>query len=117
MDSAARRSAKGAPATALAEEPRLPAQRVSSYLPALDGLRALAVIAVLAYHADASSLPAGFLGVEVFLVISGFIITRGLLAERQERGRIDLRSFWLRRARRLLPAPCAPSDALRPCLA
>src|SRR3990172_10926783 len=113
MASAARRPAKGPPATALAEEPRLPAQRVSSYLPALDGLRAFAVVAVLAYHADASSLPAGFLGVEVFLVISGFIITRGLLAERQERGRIDMRSFWLRRGRGGLPGPRAPPGSPR----
>ena len=76
----------------------------SSYLPGLDGLRALAVIAVLIYHGRTSWLPGGFLGVEVFFVISGFIITRSLLTEWQERGRINLGAFWLRRARRLLPA-------------
>jgi peptidoglycan/LPS O-acetylase OafA/YrhL len=76
----------------------------SSYLPGLDGLRALAVIAVLIYHGRASWLPGGFLGVEVFFVISGFIITRSLLNEWQDRGRIALGAFWLRRARRLLPA-------------
>ena len=76
----------------------------SSYLPGLDGLRALSVIAVLIYHARPEWLPGGFLGVEVFFVISGFIITRALLNEWQDRGRIGLGSFWLRRARRLLPA-------------
>jgi peptidoglycan/LPS O-acetylase OafA/YrhL len=76
----------------------------SAYLPGLDGLRALAVIAVLVYHARPGWLPGGFLGVEVFFVVSGFIITRGLLGEWDEHGRIGLTSFWLRRARRLLPA-------------
>ncbi|MCC5951991.1 MAG: acetyltransferase [Acidimicrobiia bacterium] len=74
------------------------------YAPGLDGLRALAVAAVLVYHADATWLPAGFLGVEVFFVISGYLITALLLSEWREWGRIDLRQFWLRRARRLLPA-------------
>ena len=82
------------------------AEKLSTYLPGLDGLRALAVLAVLLYHARPEWLPAGFLGVEVFFVISGFIITRGLLREWQDAGRIDLRAFWLRRARRLLPALC-----------
>ena len=76
----------------------------SSYLPGLDGLRALAVLAVLAYHARPAWLPGGFLGVEVFFVISGFIITRSLLQEWRDAGRISLGAFWLRRARRLLPA-------------
>ncbi|HEX5370384.1 MAG TPA: acyltransferase family protein [Dehalococcoidia bacterium] len=79
-------------------------QAKSSYLPGLDGLRALAVIAVLIYHGRTSWLPGGYLGVEVFFVISGFIITRSLLNEWQDRGRINLGAFWLRRARRLLPA-------------
>ena len=76
----------------------------SSYLPGLDGLRALSVIAVLIYHARPEWLPGGYLGVEVFFVISGFIITRALLNEWREQGRIALTAFWLRRARRLLPA-------------
>jgi peptidoglycan/LPS O-acetylase OafA/YrhL len=76
----------------------------SSYLPGLDGLRALAVLAVLAYHARPDWLPGGFLGVEVFFVISGFIITRSLLQEWRDASRISLGAFWLRRARRLLPA-------------
>ena len=78
--------------------PRLP------YMPGVDGLRALAVGAVVAYHAGAGWLPGGFLGVDMFLVISGFLITSLLLAERKASGRIDLVRFWKRRARRLLPA-------------
>ena len=74
------------------------------YLPGLDGLRALAVIAVLLYHAGLPWMPGGFLGVEVFFVISGYLITSLLLKEWRHRGRIHLRAFWLRRARRLLPA-------------
>src|SRR5918999_1889716 len=74
------------------------------YSPGLDGLRAFAVIAVLLYHADLAWIPGGFLGVEVFFVISGYLITALLLAEWRQRGRIDLKAFWLRRARRLLPA-------------
>ena len=67
-------------------------------------MRAVAVVAVLLYHADLAWIPGGFLGVEVFFVISGYLITALLLAEWRQRGRIDLRTFWLRRARRLLPA-------------
>jgi peptidoglycan/LPS O-acetylase OafA/YrhL len=75
-----------------------------SYSPGLDGLRALAVGAVLLYHADLTWIPGGFLGVEVFFVISGYLITALLLAEWLQKGSIDLKNFWLRRARRLLPA-------------
>ncbi|MEN9823115.1 MAG: hypothetical protein RLZ04_1541 [Actinomycetota bacterium] len=74
------------------------------YLPGLDGLRALAVIGVILYHADHSWLPGGFLGVEVFFVISGYLITLLLLGEHEREGRVALRAFWMRRARRLLPA-------------
>ena len=59
---------------------------------------------MLLYHADLAWIPGGFLGVEVFFVISGYLITALLLAEWRQRGRIDLKTFWLRRARRLLPA-------------
>jgi len=84
-------------------EPALSARRLP-YAPGLDGLRALAVLAVVLYHAQPAWLPGGFLGVEVFFVISGYLITALLLAEWQQRNHIDLRLFWLRRARRLLPA-------------
>jgi peptidoglycan/LPS O-acetylase OafA/YrhL len=75
-----------------------------SYSPGLDGLRAIAVMAVLLYHDDLGWIPGGFLGVEVFFVISGYLITALLLAEWRQMGRINLKDFWLRRARRLLPA-------------
>ena len=74
------------------------------YLPGLDGLRAVAVIAVILYHANKSWLSGGFLGVEVFFVISGYLITMLLINESQENGKINFRAFWMRRARRLLPA-------------
>jgi len=82
------------------------AQHLSSvpYLPGLDGMRALAVVAVMVYHANSSWLVGGFLGVEVFFVISGYLITLLLMAERERTGRVDLVDFWIRRARRLLPA-------------
>ena len=70
----------------------------------MDGLRALAVIAVLLYHADLGFVQGGFLGVEVFFVISGYLITALLLTEWRQYGRINLKGFWMRRAKRLLPA-------------
>ena len=74
------------------------------YVPGLDGLRAISVTAVLLYHGDVSWMPAGFLGVDVFFVISGYLITSLLLAEHRGRGGVNLGQFYLRRARRLLPA-------------
>ena len=73
-------------------------------MPGLDGLRAIAVMAVLLYHGGWSLTPGGYLGVEVFFVISGFLITSLLLIEQERTGAVGLRSFWVRRARRLLPA-------------
>ena len=75
-----------------------------AYLPGLDGLRAVAVMAVLLYHADLIWFRGGYLGVDVFFVLSGFLITSLLLAEWRRDERVDLKAFWLRRARRLLPA-------------
>jgi peptidoglycan/LPS O-acetylase OafA/YrhL len=74
------------------------------YLPGLDGMRAIAVAAVMVYHANSSWLPGGFLGVEVFFVISGYLITLLLIGEHERTGGVKLGQFWLRRARRLLPA-------------
>jgi peptidoglycan/LPS O-acetylase OafA/YrhL len=86
-------------ATGTAAEPS------TTRLPGLDGLRALAVIAVLLYHAEIPGIPGGYLGVEVFFVLSGYLITSLLLTEADHaQGRIDLTRFWMRRARRLLPA-------------
>ncbi|HEY8913107.1 acyltransferase family protein [Lacisediminihabitans sp.] len=70
----------------------------------LDGLRAIAVVAVILFHLTPGALPGGYLGVDVFFVISGFLITGLLLRERASTGRIRLGAFWMRRARRLLPA-------------
>ncbi len=75
-------------------------------LPALDGLRGLAVIGVLLFHAD-GLLRGGYLGVDLFFVLSGFLITRLLLVEHTTHGSIDLKVFWFRRARRLFPAVLA----------
>lgn len=73
-------------------------------IPALDGIRAIAVGLVLADHGGLPGLSGGFLGVDVFFVLSGFLITSLLLDEFGRTGRISLRDFWIRRARRLLPA-------------
>jgi peptidoglycan/LPS O-acetylase OafA/YrhL len=74
------------------------------YLPGLDGLRAVAVVAVMIYHANHDWLKGGFLGVEVFFVISGYLITLLLIGEHERTGGVDLKQFWIRRFRRLLPA-------------
>ena len=73
-------------------------------LPGLDGLRAIAVLLVIVYHFWPTVLPGGMIGVDIFFVISGFLITSLLLREGALNGRIALGSFWIRRARRLLPA-------------
>lgn len=74
------------------------------YLPGLDGIRAIAVLAVMIFHSAVPWLPGGFLGVDVFFVLSGFLITTLLLQEVERTGRIHFGAFYLRRARRLLPA-------------
>ena len=73
------------------------------HVPAIDGLRAVAVIAVILYHLDFSWIPGGFLGVDLFFVISGYVITRLLLDSIQRSGGLDLRAFYAARFRRLIP--------------
>ena len=80
------------------------AKRSIQYIPAIDGLRALAVIAVMFYHLGFSWIPGGFLGVDLFFVISGYVITRLLLDSIAQSGGLDLRGFYLARMRRLFPA-------------
>ncbi|MCB8816730.1 acyltransferase family protein [Desulfosporosinus shakirovi] len=79
-------------------------QNSIGYMPGLDGLRALAVFAVIAYHLKLTWVPGGLLGVSLFFVLSGYLITNILLKQWEQSGGIDLKDFWLRRARRLLPA-------------
>ena len=74
------------------------------YIPALDGLRAFAVLAVIAYHMNMPWAPGGLLGVTMFFVLSGYLITGLLLAEFEYSGTIDLKDFWMRRIRRIIPA-------------
>lgn len=74
------------------------------YITGLDGIRAIAVIMVLAYHLKLALFKSGFLGVTVFFVLSGYLITDILISEVEEEGTIDLKNFWLRRIRRLVPA-------------
>ncbi len=96
-------SSDAAPTAAVREAPERDSSLLS-HLTGLDGLRAIAVLAVLAYHAGFDPAQGGFLGVEIFFVISGYLITALLLAEHRRSGRIDPIRFWFRRARRLLPA-------------
>ena len=78
-------------------------ERGIRYIPAIDGLRAVAVIAVILYHLGFKWIPGGFLGVDLFFVISGYVITRLLLDSIQRSGGLDLRAFYVARIRRLLP--------------
>ena len=78
-------------------------ERGIRYIPAIDGLRAVAVIAVMLYHLGFNWIPGGFLGVDLFFVISGYVITRLLLDSIQRSGGLDLRAFYMARIRRLLP--------------
>lgn len=103
-----RRPAETPPAGDHLARPHTPApgapQNRRLHLTGLDGLRALAVVSVLAYHAGAAGLPGGFLGVDLFLAISGFLITTLILTEVERTGRLRVGAFYGRRARRLLPA-------------
>ena len=77
---------------------------MSARLAPLDGVRGVAVLAIVAFHAMSDRLPGGYVGVDLFFVLSGFLITRLLVAELAARGRLDLRAFYVRRALRLMPA-------------
>ena len=106
--------------TAVGEAGTPPRSGHIAYFPALDGLRAIAVAAVLLYHAGQAWIPGGFLGVEMFFVISGYLISSLLLVEWESSQRIDLKAFWLRRARRLMPknsSTCFGQWPLRYCCA
>ncbi|MFN7472890.1 MAG: acyltransferase family protein, partial [Roseiflexaceae bacterium] len=76
----------------------------SGYRPDIDGLRAVAVLSVFLYHLNIPGFGGGYVGVDVFFVISGFLITRILLTEYRTTGTIDYRAFYLRRIRRIIPA-------------
>ncbi len=84
--------------------PDTPTAVAGRNLPALDGLRAVAVAGVIAYHLGAPWASGGYLGVDLFFVLSGFLITSLLIEEWAANGRVRLAAFWARRARRLLPA-------------
>src|SRR5690625_6154334 len=85
--------------------PNAPAVKAGSrFRPDIQGLRAVAVGLVLLYHAGLPLFPGGYVGVDVFFVISGFLITGMLVRQSMERGRIDLADFYARRIRRILPA-------------
>jgi len=75
-----------------------------SFRPDLEGLRGIAILAVLLFHAGIPGTGGGFVGVDIFFVLSGFLITGLLLREREERGGVSLSGFYARRARRILPA-------------
>ncbi len=78
----------------------------SEFRPDVEGLRAIAVVAVVLFHMEVAGFGGGFVGVDVFFVVSGFLITRLLLRELETSGTVSLHDFWARRARRLLPASC-----------
>src|SRR5438045_1854706 len=88
-------------------EPAPARQAAEPFRPDLEGLRGVAILLVLLFHAGLPLTTGGFVGVDVFFVLSGFLITGLLIRERERRGRIDLRAFYARRARRILPAAAA----------
>jgi peptidoglycan/LPS O-acetylase OafA/YrhL len=100
----AARSPKAAPASTRAE----------TFRPDVEGLRGIAILLVVLFHAGLGPFPGGFVGVDVFFVISGFLITGLLLRERERTGRIGLASFYARRVRRLLPAALVAVAVLLP---
>ena len=99
-----RACAKRLPTSARTLLPRMPSRPSIAYQPALDGVRAVAVSAVLLFHGGVPGFEGGYLGVSVFFTLSGYLITSLLLHEHQRSGTIDLPGFYTRRLRRLLPA-------------
>ena len=97
-------SAHAPRADAARQQDMRPARPRSRYIPALDGIRTLAVAAVVLYHLGFSWIQGGLQGVTMFFVLSGYLITHLLIVEYRGTGRIDLKDFWIRRIRRLLPA-------------
>lgn len=85
-------------------QPTYPERPRETYLPHIDGLRAVAVVAVVLFHLFPHAIPSGYIGVDVFFVISGYVITKSLLANRSATLVAFLASFYARRVRRLLPA-------------
>lgn len=81
-----------------------PGKQKRRYISGLDGLRAISVLAVILYHLHIDGIDGGFLGVTVFFVLSGYLITDLLINEFEKNGRIDFKSFWIKRFRRLIPA-------------
>ncbi|WP_433285734.1 SGNH hydrolase domain-containing protein [Micromonospora sp. CA-244673] len=101
----AERADGGTPATPTDAGPGTPRERPrSAFRPDIEGLRALAVLLVVLWHAGVPFISGGFVGVDVFFVISGYLITTGMAAEVAARGRLSLGRFWARRAKRLLPS-------------
>jgi peptidoglycan/LPS O-acetylase OafA/YrhL len=81
-----------------------PLEKTASFRPEIQGLRALAVALVLVFHLWPAQLRGGYIGVDVFFVISGYLMTRQLLREVEFTGSLSVSAFWTRRARRLLPS-------------
>ena len=81
-----------------------PVDSHTSYVPAIDGLRTIAVLSVVAYHLDPAWLPGGYLGVGMFFTLSGYLITANLMRSHLRGKGLGLPTFWLRRFRRLVPA-------------
>ncbi len=97
-------TASGGTGTSAAKPARVDRSDAGGFRPDLEGLRGVAILLVLAFHAGLPSVSGGFVGVDVFFVLSGFLITGLLVRERERNGRIDLRAFYARRVRRILPA-------------
>ena len=98
---------KGAPVRTtdpLPADPEHSSGRGVAFRPEIDGLRAVAIVGVVLFHAEAPFMAGGFVGVDVFFVISGYLITSHLIRPSDGRGSVDLIGFWARRIRRLLPA-------------